>query len=277
VGASVTGVDSVVNPADWTVGREGLALGADQRGLYGAILLDCRRFALPYQYAAVHQRLSHAATHVAPGRTGLPGRAGSAKAECQRLDASVLALHKTQNQQAEETHAITMARIAKRRQAELERADRDYPQRLTDLSAWRDRTLQENDQRYPLRLREIKEQYRSESERLRARHDAAIEESRQQFERQWAEMAERWRSGIAQFQASLDGLDALCRNTFPDWHTADWNRFALARAIPPVIRFGRTEIDLARSKGACPRTSGFGRRGLISRCRCCCPILGDRC
>ena len=37
---------------------------------------------------------------------GYPAVLEAAKAECQRLDASVLVLHKTQNQQAEETHAI---------------------------------------------------------------------------------------------------------------------------------------------------------------------------
>ena len=127
---------------------------------------------------------------------GYPNVLETAKAECQRLDATIIARHKAQSQKADETFAAATVRIERRRQKELQEADGAYPRRLAELAERRDRMLKEIEDKGPPLLRRIEEQYTAESERIRQRHDQTLEENRRQFDRQWNETANRWRSGI---------------------------------------------------------------------------------
>jgi len=176
----------------------------------------------------------------------------TAKAESQRLDAAIQARHQSQVQKAEEAYASAMARIEYRKKAESQRADDTYPKQMADLVAWRDKTIKELDEKYPPLLRQLDEQYKIESERFRARRDKAIEENQRRFEREWAGMAERWQSGMTKVSNSVEELEQLCCESFPDWNTDDWSRWNPPAAIPAIIQFGRSEIKLADMKNGIP-------------------------
>ncbi|MEN6408065.1 MAG: FtsK/SpoIIIE domain-containing protein [Thermoguttaceae bacterium] len=173
-----------------------------------------------------------------------PGVLEAAKSECQRLDASIIARHKTATVKADELHAAAMAKIERRKQADLQRAEEIFPKRMAELVAWRDRIVQEIDRHCPPRLQQIEEHYRDQSQRIQSHHDQTLEESRQRFEREWNEMAERWRSGMAKFDASVAQLDETCREAFPDWNSDDWNRWTLSSVIPAIIPFGSSRVRL---------------------------------
>jgi DNA segregation ATPase FtsK/SpoIIIE, S-DNA-T family len=183
---------------------------------------------------------------------GRPAVLEAAKAECQRLDATIIARYKTHTYKADEAHTLALARIEQRKQSDLQHAEETYPKRLSELVAWRDRTLREIEQKYPPLLARIEEHYAAESQRLRLLHDRELEEGRQRFEREWTEMSERWRTGMERFTASAEELEQNCREAFPDWNTEDWARWTVPAAIPAVIPFGRTRIKLSEIEHGVP-------------------------
>ncbi len=183
---------------------------------------------------------------------GYPAVLEAAKEQCRQLDATIIGRHKADIQRAEETHAAVVTRIARRKRDDLQQADDTYPRRLAELAAWRDRTVKEIEEKYPALLREIDERYQTETEQLAARHARTVEEIRQRFDREWADMAERWRTGVERFRASTTEIDGACREAFPDWNTDDWRRWAAPTSIPPIIRFGGSQINLAAINGGVP-------------------------
>ena len=180
---------------------------------------------------------------------GYPNVLETTKAECQRLDATIIARHKAQSQKADETFAAATARIERRRQKEMKEADNLYPCRLADLAERRDRMLKEIEDKGPPLLRRIEEQYAAESQRIRQRHQQALEESRRQFDHQWTEMANRWWSGIERFRLWATEADQACREAFPHWNTDDWDRWSPPSAIPPAVLLGHSEVKLAEIPG----------------------------
>ena len=209
----------------------------------------------------------------------IPAVLEAAKAECQRLDATIIARHKTQIQKADETHAAAMASIEQRKQDDLQQAESTYPKRLADLAAWRDRTLKEIEEKYPALLRQIEEHYRTESERLRARHD----------QRTGGEPAAIRARVDRDGRAVADGHGAVSRVGRGDRRAPAARRFPIGtrttgaagrrrRRFRRSFRFGGSQIKLAeiRRRRARGRAASAGA-GSISRCRCCCPFRGVRC
>ena len=174
------------------------------------------------------------------------------KAECQRLDATIIARHKAESQEAEATHTAALKRIEQEKQTGLERIEGNYPKRLAELAAWRERTVDEIEKKYPPLLQRLEDNYRAKSERLRKQHAQTLQESRERFEREWADTARRWRSGMERFSGSAETIERLCRESFPDWCTDDWNRWTMPTAIPPIIPFGRCQIKLAEIPDGVP-------------------------
>ena len=101
---------------------------------------------------------------------GNPAVLETAKTDCERLDATIIARHKAQSQKADKEFAAATARIERRRQNDQQRADAEFPRRLADLAAWRDQMLEKIEEKYPPLLRQIEQHYADESQRI---HDAS--------------------------------------------------------------------------------------------------------
>jgi len=183
---------------------------------------------------------------------GRPTVLETAKADCRRLDATIIARHKAMTQKADEVFAAETAKSEERRQNDLHQTDETYPKRLADLTAWREKTLKEIKEKYPPLLAQIEEHFTAESRRLHERHTRATQENQERFDRQWSEMANRWRSGIEQFRASSEEIDQACRRAFPNWNTEDWNRWTAPDAIPPTICLGHSRVRLSDIAGGVP-------------------------
>lgn len=183
---------------------------------------------------------------------GHPGVLDAAKAECQRLDAAILARHKAMTQTADQTHAAALTYNEQRKQADMQKAEATYPKRMAELVAWRDRTLKEIEEKYPPLLEQIESQYQTETERNRTRHVTAVEENQRHVDRETIELGQRWQTGIERFRDSVEELETVCDDAFPNWNSDDWNRWKMPSTIPPVIRFGHSQIKLTDLRDGVP-------------------------
>ena len=210
---------------------------------------------------------------------GQPAVLEAAKAECQRLDATIIARHKTQTQKADETYAAAMARIERRKQDDLQQADGTYPQRLADLAAWRDRTLQgdrgEVSAPAPPDRRALPDRVGAARAAPRPAPSRRAGSASSASGPRWPSAGGRAWSGSARRPRKSS---AACREAFPDWNTDDWSRWTHAdgdSAGHPLRRqsdqAGRDQRRRARGRAASARADSS------SRCRWCCPIPGVRC
>jgi DNA segregation ATPase FtsK/SpoIIIE, S-DNA-T family len=169
----------------------------------------------------------------------------TAKADSQRLDATISSRRNAQTKQADEEFADTKARIDRRYQKELRKAEAEYPRRMDELAAWREQTLKKIEDKYPPMLRQLDERYAEGMRKLQGRRDRRIEESRQRFDGEWGDMTSRWRTGFEEFRTSVNESKRQCMELFPDWNTDDWSRWSPPLAGPPAIAFARSQVKLS--------------------------------
>ncbi len=183
---------------------------------------------------------------------GHPAVLETAQTDCRKLDATIIALHKKQTQQADGEFAAANGKIERRRADDLQRAENTYPKKLADLTAWRDNTLREIEEKYPPLLRRMEKTFLADSERFREVHTRALKESGRRFDLRWSEMSERWREGVELFRRSAEESDRESREAFPDWNGEDWDRWTLPDGIPSAIPLGVAAVKLSDLKGGVP-------------------------
>jgi energy-coupling factor transporter ATP-binding protein EcfA2 len=153
---------------------------------------------------------------------------------------------------AEGGFAKGVAELNQRRQNELKQVDEKYPARLAEIAARRDERLQEVEQRYAQQSNDINQRCESESDRLLKDHFRSTVEVQQQFERQWGGLVERWTTGLAEFEKSVDQINAGCAERFPDWNAVDWSRWKPAAVFPASVPFGQFAVRLGEIEGGLP-------------------------
>src|SRR5262249_52874922 len=85
--------------------------------------------------------------------------------------------------------------------------------------------------------------------KLDEKYKAYKERTCSSFETAWNSLSKRWREGMNQAATELSAVnrevDAFC----PDWSDPSWQSRALPTVVPPVIRIGKTPLDLASLPG----------------------------
>ena len=273
VGSGGGAVDSSCSAGTTGVGRPSAPAS---RRCFPRLPAPCSRYIARRRstraYLALRQTLLEAGL-------GYPGVLEAAKAECQRLDATIIARHKAQIQEAEETHAAAVASIEQRKHETCNRPTAPIPSDWPIWSPGATGPLKEIEEKYP---GPAPPDRRAVSDRVgatRARHAAAHRGKpaaiRARVGRNWPSAGG---SGMERFRASVGEIGRVCRETFPDWNTDDWSRWTPPTAIPPVVRFGDSQIKLADDQGrSARRRAAAAAADSISRCRCCCPFRGVRC
>ncbi len=187
-------------------------------------------------------------------RAGLdrPAVLEDAKAQCCRIFGAIVTRRNAEMKKAEENFAAGMMELQRRKERELQQADEVYPPQLTELAASRGRGLKETEEKYPRMFAEIDERFADEAQRLRAEYDLAIRGIEDRRQQQWTMMAQRWMSGLERFRAAVEQINRACRDLFPDWHTSDWDRWAIPVQIPQSFRLGSGLVELARIEGGVP-------------------------
>ncbi|MGD0653338.1 MAG: FtsK/SpoIIIE domain-containing protein [Thermoguttaceae bacterium] len=180
--------------------------------------------------------------------TNRPAVLEAAKAQCQQQFGDIITRQNAEMKKAEEKFAAATAEIERRKQHDVQQADTAFPPRLTEIAASRDRSLPALEEKYSRRLRNLDLRFTAESERLCAEHALAIRENEDRWRREWSNMSQGWLAGMERFRAGVEQLGLSCRELFPDWHTSDWNRWALPAEIPQAFQLGSSKLELAHIK-----------------------------
>ncbi len=146
---------------------------------------------------------------------------------------------------ADHALAATLQRIEHRRDTEFAAAQRKYPALLDALTQRRDQLLRTAETDYPQRLEKLKTRFEWDLDRERKRHDQAVDLCSKRFQAAWRSMAERWLSNWQEIENDAAEMNRLSDDWFRDWETLGRNALKLPSTIPPAIRLGMFEVNLA--------------------------------
>ncbi len=149
-------------------------------------------------------------------------------------------------QAAKQKHATTISQGEMQRDERLRQINENYAKRMVDVQNQQHAAVQEAiavyeqrkvdiQNRYDTNLAQIDEKYRDLKDKIRIR-----------AEKSWESLAQRWREGIAHVQETLREISREVDQFEPPWGDASWTERSLPREVPPVLRFGEFAIDLTQ-------------------------------
>ncbi len=158
-------------------------------------------------------------------------------------------------------------RVATQRDEELKRAEEDFRKAFVTAESQRDERLRKINEVYATRIVEVQTGQQRDMRSAIDDHDRRISEIRAQadtnlprldekfkvlkaklaagYETAWRTMADRWRDGIRAAAAELDLVNREVNGYCPAWNDPAWSERSLPRAVPPVVRFGISPLELA--------------------------------
>ena len=140
-----------------------------------------------------------------------------------------------------------------RRDEKLRKINEVYAEQMVEVQTTRERDMRSALDAHDRRMAELRAMTETGYPKLDGKYKAYKERIRSKHETEWNTLASRWREGVNQAAAELDAVnhevDAYC----PDWNDPAWQSRSLPKLVPPVIRFGKTPLDLASLPGGTSR------------------------
>jgi S-DNA-T family DNA segregation ATPase FtsK/SpoIIIE len=174
-------------------------------------------------------------------------------AECrERLIAGKKQFNRELRQAADRYRRLRALYKQRRTQEYKSAAQRFREQRiaLRDLSKGDSATILE---KYRRQRKETAGCYKRDSRGADKRLAQKLDESRQMHEMDWNLVTTNWREGLETVQNEAIDVSAQVGDLFPDWFSEQWRNWIPSNEIPPVIRFGQYQVDLAEIPDGIPQ------------------------
>ena len=184
---------------------------------------------------------------------------------------------------AEERSAKELTEITRRREAQTERAEKQYGVTHKEITTRREKTLAAATEKHePLRNKYKLRRDKKLAEATKLR-DAKVKEAKSLFDKQaaeiedryktnkakvdqwheanWSKMADRWKRQVTNFHAARESLTAISDPLFPPFDPENWKRWQTPTDIPPVIQYGKFDIDMNKIEGGIPLDESLQKIG----------------
>jgi S-DNA-T family DNA segregation ATPase FtsK/SpoIIIE len=155
-------------------------------------------------------------------------------------------------EQADAQYQTALADMTAQKQQELQQAADRYPARLAEIPLRRDRELAEAEASYSQRVCQLDQRYEQQKRRGAEEYAETVAENDRQYLQRWNELADRWQTGIQQFQAEINEVHRICDRWFPHFNQTDWQHRPPPKETPPAFRVGHYEVSLRQIEGGLP-------------------------
>lgn len=176
-----------------------------------------------------------------------------AEEECERQSLAISEQYESEMKRASDTLLRLSAERETRKQAEIARLEEKYPALLQTIVENRDRLLEREDKRHAMLQEKLEKSVYGRAHDLGRIRALAAAENDRNFKSLWEDMAARWLAGVRQFEETIDAMNRLRHEQFPDWNTSDWDRWSTPTSIPPAVCFGDYSVDLGRIEHGVPK------------------------
>jgi ABC-type multidrug transport system fused ATPase/permease subunit len=158
----------------------------------------------------------------------------------------------TELRQAAEQLERRRSEIGTQREARLkDSADQLQAQRQT-ITATRQQQQNSINQQVEDRLRQLETLFGAHMQRLEERHGQETATNQETFQRAWQRLAQRWTTGLQEFESAVDAMHGFCQQRFPDWQAVDWRTWSPRNTDLPALRFGAYSVRLDMFENGLP-------------------------
>ncbi len=153
---------------------------------------------------------------------------------------------------AQERFPPVLARIAERRQNEINAAEDKHEHDSERLRNWQLEALRKAEDHFSPALQQCHDRYDNALAVAEATFENRKVETQAERERAWSELTDRWREGQDRLIDAFNRLKAAEVEHFLPWRAPFWKHFAPAEKVPPGIRFGAITVDMREIPGGVP-------------------------
>ena len=147
----------------------------------------------------------------------------------------------------------TAQKIAARRAEEQAAANQKYPALLSAITQRRDQQMACAHAEFPQRLTKLKTRFEFDLKKYQQNHDSEVENNTKRFQQTWLRMAQEWLEGWQQLERDADAANQIVDDWFRDWATLGSGPLKLPPKIPPGIRLGQFSVALADVTDGVPK------------------------
>jgi hypothetical protein len=157
--------------------------------------------------------------------------------------------HDQEMKRATANHQKRTTAAKELRDSELHKAQEKHDQEQADITLRKDSDLRQAHEKYQRLRAEIYERYEKDSHTIHERHYALMTESEQRRKAEWEALAADWHQRLSQFHSVAQEVIRDSDHLFPDWANAFWKNWQPPTEVPPGIRFGGYQVNLADLPG----------------------------
>jgi ABC-type multidrug transport system fused ATPase/permease subunit len=161
-----------------------------------------------------------------------------------------------QIQKADRSRAEAKTKAEQLRSEGLAKIDAEFQQKLADIEANAQGMLEAANAERARRTAELGKWYEGETRRIADDFARRKSEAAARRDRDWGAMLERWNAGLRLMAEACARIDQECAVRFFDWHASD-KTWSPPIEVPPAVRFGSVNVELARIPHGPPRDAAL--------------------
>ncbi|WP_240907348.1 FtsK/SpoIIIE domain-containing protein [Paludisphaera rhizosphaerae] len=165
---------------------------------------------------------------------------------------TLAARQEKETEQAKERHTLAIAQGEADRDERLRQINEVYGRKLRENQEAHERRERETAEAHQRKTADLKAKAEAGATRLEADHKSLKEQARAVFDTDRRANASRWREAATSAFAAIDEVGRFADGLGIDWNDSTADEADLPSAIPPALRFGTVNVDLASLPGGLP-------------------------
>jgi hypothetical protein len=154
---------------------------------------------------------------------------------------------------ADREFEATSEKIQARRAEQHAAANQKYPVLLSAITQRRDQQMGWAHAEFPQRQTKLKTRFEFDLKKYQQNYDLEVENNTKRFQQTWLRMAQDWLEGWQQLEREADAANQVMDEWFRDWGTLGSEPLKLPPKIPPGIRLGQFPVALADVPDGVPK------------------------
>ncbi len=176
-----------------------------------------------------------------------------AESECERQSREIYEQFDSEMKRSGDNFLRLSSEQEAQRQQELTRLEGKYPTLLQEMSERNEAELAQEEKRHHQLLERQETSHQQETHELGRQRALKASETDRQFKQAWTSMSDAWKTGLGNFETTIEAMNQSQHEAFPDWSDKDWERWEAPTLIPPAVCFGRYSVDLEQVKYGIPQ------------------------
>ncbi len=190
---------------------------------------------------------------VASADVGLRRASHFAESECERQSREIHEQFDSEMKRASDAFLRLTSEQETRRQRELARLEGKYPALLQEMTQQHEAELEREQKRHNQSLERLETSHHEQTHELGRQRALRASETDRAFKQAWTSMSDAWKTGLDNFETTIEAMNRTQHDAFPDWHDDDWKRWKAPSLIPSAVCFGRYGADLAQVEYGIPQ------------------------